>query len=96
MGVSRYLVSLSSFYTFLYKPLTTQLFSWNHGQACCAGSRIFVHTKIYDEFLRRFTEKTKSLKLGDPFEKDSYQGPQVSQIQFDVCVNFFVCFLLTN
>jgi len=56
---------------------------WNHGQACCAGSRIFVQEGIYDEFLKRFTEKAKSLKVGDPFEKDSYQGPQVSQVQFD-------------
>ena len=43
-----------------------------------------MHAKIYDEFLRRFTELTKTLKLGDPFDKDAYQGPQVSQIQFDV------------
>ncbi|GJE89226.1 aldehyde dehydrogenase family protein [Phanerochaete sordida] len=56
---------------------------WNHGQACCAGSRIFVHAKIYDEFLRRFTEQSKKLKLGDPFNPDTYQGPQVSQQQYD-------------
>ena len=41
---------------------------------------------IYDEFLKRFTEKAQSLKLGDPFAVDSYQGPQVSQIQYDVRV----------
>ncbi|THH27889.1 hypothetical protein EUX98_g6300 [Antrodiella citrinella] len=56
---------------------------WNHGQACCAGSRIFVHAKVYDEFLVKFTEKAKSLKIGDPFGIGTYQGPQVSQIQFD-------------
>ncbi|KAI0294174.1 aldehyde dehydrogenase [Russula brevipes] len=56
---------------------------WNHGQCCCAGSRIFVQSGIYDEFLRRFTAKSQSIKLGDPFAKDSYQGPQVSKIQFD-------------
>jgi aldehyde dehydrogenase (NAD+) len=56
---------------------------WNHGQACCAGSRIFVHAKIYDEFLKKFTAKTQSLKVGDPFAEDSYQGPQVSQLQYD-------------
>lgn len=60
--------------------------SWNHGQACCAGSRIFVQEGIYDEFVERFTAKTKELKLGDPFASDSYQGPQVSQIQYDVCI----------
>ncbi|TFY75476.1 hypothetical protein EWM64_g8537 [Hericium alpestre] len=56
---------------------------WNHGQACCAGSRIFVQSGIYDEFLKRFTAKATSLKLGDPFGVDSYQGPQVSQVQYD-------------
>jgi aldehyde dehydrogenase (NAD+) len=61
---------------------------WNHGQACCAGSRIFVHEKIYDEFLRRFTEKTKTLKLGNPFDADAYQGPQVSQQQYDRIMSY--------
>ncbi|KAI5118337.1 hypothetical protein M0805_009140 [Coniferiporia weirii] len=56
---------------------------WNHGQACCAGTRIFVHEKIYDEFLKRFTAKAASLKIGDPFGVETYQGPQVSQLQFD-------------
>jgi len=56
---------------------------FNHGQCCCAGSRIFVQSGIYDKFLERFTAKSLSIKLGDPFEQDSHQGPQVSQIQYD-------------
>jgi len=56
---------------------------WNHGQACCAGSRIFVQAGIYDEFLKRFAAKANSIKVGDPFGKDTDQGPQVSQIQYD-------------
>ncbi|KAL5478608.1 hypothetical protein ACEPAI_2793 [Sanghuangporus weigelae] len=56
---------------------------WNHGQCCCAGTRIFVHEKIYDEFLQKFTAKAQSLKIGDPFGTDVYQGPQISQIQYD-------------
>ncbi|KAF8472252.1 aldehyde dehydrogenase domain-containing protein [Russula ochroleuca] len=56
---------------------------FNHGQCCCASSRIFVQSGIYDEFLKRFTAKSQTLKLGDPFGSDSHQGPQVSQIQFD-------------
>ncbi|TFY72343.1 hypothetical protein EVG20_g652 [Dentipellis fragilis] len=61
---------------------------WNHGQACCAGSRIFVQSGIYDEFLKRFTAKADSLRLGDPFATDSYQGPQVSQIQYDRIMSY--------
>jgi len=61
---------------------------WNHGQACCAGSRIFVQAGIYDEFLKRFTEKARSIKLGDPFAAGTDQGPQVSQIQYDRIMNY--------
>ncbi|PBK83545.1 aldehyde dehydrogenase [Armillaria gallica] len=61
---------------------------WNHGQACCAGSRIFVQSGIYDEFLKRFTEKSKAIKVGDPFDEDSFQGPLVSKRQFDRVMNF--------
>jgi aldehyde dehydrogenase (NAD+) len=67
-----------------YTIYTHVTFSWNHGQTCCAGSRIFVQEGIYDEFLKRFTEKTRSLKVGDPFAPDTFQGPQVSEIQFNV------------
>jgi acyl-CoA reductase-like NAD-dependent aldehyde dehydrogenase len=70
--------------------------SFNHGQCCTAGSRIFVQSGIYDEFLERFTAKSKSIKLGDPFESDSYQGPQVSQIQFDVRVSLFGYFTISD
>ena len=60
-------------------------YSWNHGQTCCAGSRIFVHAKIYDQFMEKFVAKAKQIKLGDPFHQETKQGPQVSEAQFDVC-----------
>lgn len=62
--------------------------SWSSGQVCMAGSRIFVQSGIYDEFLKRFTEKTRSLKLGDPFDPDAYQGPVVSKEHYDVLLFF--------
>ncbi|TEB33828.1 aldehyde dehydrogenase [Coprinellus micaceus] len=62
---------------------TTHGIFWNHGQACCAGSRIYVQSGIYDEFLKKFTEKAKAIKVGDPFGTGIDQGPQVSQIQYD-------------
>ncbi|KAG2070614.1 aldehyde dehydrogenase [Suillus decipiens] len=61
---------------------------WNHGQTCCAGSRIFVQEGIHDEFLKRFTEKTRSLKVGDPFAPDTFQGPQVSEVQFNRIMSY--------
>lgn len=65
--------------------LTMLSTSWNQGQACCAGSRIYVQSGIYDKFLHEFTEETKALKLGDPFAPGVDQGPQVSLAQYDVC-----------
>ncbi|KAI0319928.1 aldehyde dehydrogenase [Amylostereum chailletii] len=56
---------------------------FNHGQACTAASRIFVQSGIYDKFLAAFTKKALEIKLGDPFQADSRQGPQVSKVQFD-------------
>ncbi|KAI6034639.1 aldehyde dehydrogenase [Pisolithus microcarpus] len=56
---------------------------FNQGQSCIAGSRIFVQEGIYEEFLKRFTEKSRSIKIGDPFAPDTFQGPQISKIQYD-------------
>ena len=56
---------------------------FNQGQCCCAGSRLFVEEKIYDEFVARITAKAKARKVGDPFDRSTEQGPQVSQEQFD-------------
>lgn len=56
---------------------------FNHGQCCCAGSRVYVQSSIYDKFLAKFKEYTSKTKLGDPHDDDTFQGPQVSQAQFD-------------
>lgn len=52
------------------------LFS-NHGQSCCAGSRTYVHEKIYDEFVMKAVAKAKNRKVGNPFDKGVLQGPQI-------------------
>lgn len=49
----------------------------NHGQNCCAGSRTFVQSGIYDIFVEKAVEKAKARKVGNPFENDVLQGPQV-------------------
>ncbi|RDW70501.1 Aldehyde dehydrogenase [Aspergillus mulundensis] len=56
---------------------------FNHGQCCCAGSRILVQEGIYDKFVARFKERAAQNKVGNPFEQDTFQGPQVSKLQFD-------------
>lgn len=56
---------------------------FNHGQCCCAGSRIFVQEGIYDKFVETFKKRAQENKVGDPFSDDTFQGPQVSQLQYD-------------
>lgn len=56
---------------------------YNMGQVCCAGSRIFVQESIYDKFVDLFKARAKQTVVGDPFAEDTFQGPQVSQLQFD-------------
>ena len=56
---------------------------FNHGQCCCAGSRIYVQEGIYDKFVEAFKARTAHNKVGLPHEADTFQGPQVSQLQFD-------------
>ncbi|PWY66453.1 aldehyde dehydrogenase [Aspergillus heteromorphus CBS 117.55] len=56
---------------------------YNHGQCCCAGSRILVQEGIYDKVVARLKERATQNKVGDPFHHETFQGPQVSQLQFD-------------
>ena len=56
---------------------------YNHGQCCCAGSRIYVHEDIYDTFLEAFKKRAAANAVGDPFDEKTLQGPQVSQLQYD-------------
>ncbi|CAG8484236.1 1746_t:CDS:2 [Cetraspora pellucida] len=64
---------------------------FNHGQCCSAGSRVYVQDSIYDEFLTKFKAMTESNKIGDPFAADTFQGPQISQVQLDRIMNYIEC-----
>lgn len=52
----------------------------NAAQNCVAGSRTFVHSKIYDQFITKSTELAKKRVLGDPFDSNTEQGPQVTNL----------------
>ena len=56
---------------------------FNHGQCCCAGSRIYVQEGIYDKFIEAFKKRASENVVGDPFHEGTFQGPQVSQLQYD-------------
>ncbi len=58
------------------------------GQCCTAGSRLFVESRIHDEFVERLAEKAKGRVVGDPLDAKTEQGPQVSQEQLDKILHY--------
>ena len=51
----------------------------NQGQACIAGSRLLLHEKIADEFLDRFLNLTRSIRVGNPLDPQTEMGPLTSK-----------------
>jgi len=45
------------------------------GQSCIAGSRLYIQSDIYDEFLNKLVVKAEKIKLGTPMDKDTQMGP---------------------
>ena len=60
----------------------------NQGQCCCAGSRLFVQESVHDQFINKMVETIKDRKVGDPFDPDTQQGPQVDRAQFDKILKY--------
>ena len=60
----------------------------NQGQCCCAGSRLLVEDKVYDKMVERLAAATEKRKLGDPFDPETEQGPQVDKTQFDKVLGY--------
>ncbi|AHH17505.1 aldehyde dehydrogenase [Nocardia nova SH22a] len=67
-------------------PYALAAFTTLTGQACGAGSRLFVQREIKDEFVELLTEQTAALTMGDPLDPATTLGPLASREQFDrVC-----------
>lgn len=61
---------------------------YNSGEVCCAGSRIYVQDTVYEEVLSKFKEYAESLKVGNPFDEDTFQGAQTSKKQMEKILSF--------
>jgi len=57
---------------------------YNNGQSCCSVERIYVHEKIYDEYVAAFVEEVKTYKTGLPTEAGVYIGPLTRPAQVKV------------
>ena len=53
----------------------------NHGQNCCAGSRLFVHESLYDRVVDGIAQIAAATKLGPPLAAETQMGPLVSASQ---------------
>jgi phenylacetaldehyde dehydrogenase len=55
---------------------------FNHGQCCCAGSRLYVEDKIFDKVVEGVSESAKKIRVGPGMNPDTNMGPLVSEEQF--------------
>ena len=60
---------------------------YNNGQSCCAVERIYVHEKVYDQYIDEFVKEVKSWKTGSPTEPGVYIGPLTRKEQLSVLEN---------
>jgi len=56
---------------------------FNHGQCCCAGSRLLVEKEIYDEVVTGVADEARKIRLGPGMSPDTQMGPLVSQEQLE-------------
>jgi len=61
---------------------------FNHGQCCCAGSRLYVERPVYDRVVEGVANQAKKIKVGSGLEADTNMGPLVSQEQLDRVCNY--------
>jgi len=55
---------------------------FNHGQCCCAGSRLYAHKSVFDKVLEGVAAEAKKIKVGPGLDPDTKMGPLVSDEQF--------------
>jgi aminomuconate-semialdehyde/2-hydroxymuconate-6-semialdehyde dehydrogenase len=60
----------------------------NSGQICLCGSRILVHSSIYQQFKVDFVQHTQSLIIGDPSQPNTRLGPVMSEVHYDKILDY--------
>jgi phenylacetaldehyde dehydrogenase len=56
---------------------------FNHGQCCCAGSRLYIEQKAFDKVMPKLIEYSEKITLGPGMDPQTQMGPLVSSEQFD-------------
>jgi phenylacetaldehyde dehydrogenase len=61
---------------------------FNHGQCCCAGSRLYIEQSIFDHVVHGVADQAKKIKLGPGFDPETSMGPLVSEEQMNRVCSF--------
>ncbi len=61
---------------------------FNQGECCCAGTRIYVEDKVYDQVVAGMVAEAQKIRLGAGQDPDTDMGPLVSQNQFDTVMGY--------
>ncbi len=61
---------------------------FNHGQCCCAGSRLMVEKDIFDEVVSGVAEHARKIKIGPGLDASTEMGPLVSEEQLRRVTNY--------
>ncbi|KMO42777.1 betaine-aldehyde dehydrogenase [Methylobacterium variabile] len=69
-------------------PGATAAVFFNHGQCCNAGSRLFVHRKLFDQVVEGIAAEAAKIKLGHGLSADTEMGPLVSSVQYERVTGF--------
>src|SRR5262249_20833668 len=63
----------------------------NKGEMCTAASRLLVHEEIYDRFVEDLAARARKLRVGDPMDRSSQMGTQISGRQMDRILDYIEC-----
>lgn len=61
---------------------------YTQGEVCSNGTRVFVHRKIYDSFLKKLKDRTEKIRLGDPSDPDTQMGALISKAHMEKVIRF--------
>ncbi|KAM3967226.1 aldehyde dehydrogenase 1A1-like [Aphomia sociella] len=60
----------------------------HQGQICIAASRLYVQSNIYDKFVEAAVQFAKTIKVGDPSDPSTNQGPQIDESMFNKVLGY--------
>ena len=59
----------------------------NSGQTCICANRLFVHEKVYDTFLEKFTDNVKKIKVGNGLDEGIVSGPLIDRSSLEKVID---------